>query len=84
MAMKPCTMRSRQIPGAFKKLRQGVERIKSLNPGYRITARTVIHRLNFAHWIPIVNSAMEMGLIALVFYQPMLKRLPLTVQRFDR
>jgi Fe-coproporphyrin III synthase len=57
----------RQIPGAFQKLRQGVEHIKSLNPGYRITARTVIHRLNFHHWIPIVNSAMEMGLDQISF-----------------
>jgi MoaA/NifB/PqqE/SkfB family radical SAM enzyme len=57
----------RQIPGAFQKLRQGVEHIKSLNPKYRITARTVIHRLNFQHWIPIVNSAMEMGLDQISF-----------------
>jgi MoaA/NifB/PqqE/SkfB family radical SAM enzyme len=57
----------RQVPGAFKKLRQGVETIKSINPNYRITARTVIHRLNFHHWIPIVNSAMEMGLDQISF-----------------
>lgn len=57
----------RQIPGAFKKLRQGVETIKSVNPNYRITARTVIHRLNFHRWIPIVNSAMEMGLDQISF-----------------
>jgi MoaA/NifB/PqqE/SkfB family radical SAM enzyme len=57
----------RQIPGAFQKLKQGIEHIKSLNPNYRITARTVIHRLNFQHWIPIVNSAMEMGLDQISF-----------------
>ena len=57
----------RQIPGAFQKMRQGVQHIKSMNPAFRITARTVIHRLNFHHWIPIVNSAMEMGLDQISF-----------------
>lgn len=57
----------RQIPGAFQKMRQGVQRIKSLDPTYRITARTVIHRLNFRNWIPIVNSSMEMGLDQISF-----------------
>lgn len=57
----------RQIPGAFQKLRQGVQHIKSIDPNYRITARTVIHRLNFRHWIAIVNSAMEMRLNQISF-----------------
>lgn len=57
----------RQIPGAFQKMRKGVQHIKSINPAFRITARTVIHRLNFRHWIPIVNSAMEMGLDQISF-----------------
>lgn len=57
----------RQIPGAFQKMRQGVQHIKSINPAFRITARTVIHRLNFRHWIPIVNSAMEIGLDQISF-----------------
>jgi MoaA/NifB/PqqE/SkfB family radical SAM enzyme len=57
----------RQLPGAFQKLQRGVQLIKSVNPQYRITARTVIHRLNFHHWIPIVNSAMEMGLDQISF-----------------
>jgi MoaA/NifB/PqqE/SkfB family radical SAM enzyme len=57
----------RQIPGAFQKMQRGVQLIKSIDPKYRITARTVIHRLNFHHWIPIVNSAMEMGLDQISF-----------------
>ena len=57
----------RQIPGAFQKMQRGVQLIKSINPKYRITARTVIHRLNYQHWIPIVNSAMEMGLDQISF-----------------
>jgi Fe-coproporphyrin III synthase len=52
----------RNIPGAFSKLRDGVQHIKSLNPKYRITARTVIHRLNFWNWISIINEAKLMGI----------------------
>jgi MoaA/NifB/PqqE/SkfB family radical SAM enzyme len=37
----------RNIDGAFNKLREGVKLLHELNPSFRITARTVIHRLNF-------------------------------------
>jgi MoaA/NifB/PqqE/SkfB family radical SAM enzyme len=33
-----------------------------MNPGYQITARTVIHKLNFKHWPDIINCAKEIGL----------------------
>jgi len=52
----------RNIPSAFSKLREGVECIKSINPYYRITARTVIHRLNFRNWESIINTARLMGI----------------------
>ena len=52
----------RNIPGAFNKLKEGVEYIKSVNPEYKITARTVIHRLNFWNWIAIINEAKQMGI----------------------
>ena len=54
--------RIRNIPGAFSKLREGVQSLKSLKPGYRITARTVIHRLNFRNWTAIIECAREMGI----------------------
>jgi MoaA/NifB/PqqE/SkfB family radical SAM enzyme len=57
----------RNIPGAFNKLAQAVQHIKSLKPGYKITGRTVIHRLNFRHWPAIVNSARKMGLDQISF-----------------
>lgn len=57
----------RNIPGAFRKLREGVEHIKSVNPNYKITGRTVIHRLNFPHWASIIDSAMAMGLNQISF-----------------
>lgn len=52
----------RNIPGAFDKLKEGVQYIKSLNPNYKITARTVIHRLNFRNWENIIAEAKTMGI----------------------
>lgn len=52
----------RDIPGAFNKLKEGVEHIRSLDPNYRITARTVIHRLNFRNWPAIIDAAKAMGI----------------------
>jgi MoaA/NifB/PqqE/SkfB family radical SAM enzyme len=52
----------RNIPGAFQKLKDGVEHIRSKNPKYRITARTVIHRLNFWNWSSIIYQARQMGI----------------------
>lgn len=52
----------RNIPGAFNKLKEGVQYIQLLHPNYRITARTVIHRLNFWNWIAIIEQAKQMGL----------------------
>jgi MoaA/NifB/PqqE/SkfB family radical SAM enzyme len=52
----------RNVPGAFNKLKEGVQYLKSLNQDYRITARTVIHRLNFRNWESIIEEAEIMGI----------------------
>jgi len=52
----------RGIPGAFQKLKEGVQYIKSLRPGFPITGRSVIHKLNYRKWPAIIDSAKEMGL----------------------
>src|SRR5882724_16973 len=57
----------RNIPGAFRKLNEGVQQIHSLDPSYRITARTVIHRLNFRRWPAIIAEAGAMGLDQISF-----------------
>jgi Fe-coproporphyrin III synthase len=57
----------RNIPGAFRKMKEGVQLLHSKNPEFRITARTVIHRLNFRRWSAIVEAAMEMGLDQISF-----------------
>ena len=57
----------RNIPGAFQKLKEGIREIKSIDPAYKISARTVIHRLNFRRWQAIIDSAKEIGLDQISF-----------------
>lgn len=52
----------RNIPDAFSQLREGVYALKSINPAFRVTSRTVIHKLNFRIWPDIIEAAVEMGL----------------------
>lgn len=54
--------RIRNIPGAFTKMAEGIANIKALKPGFRITCRTVIHRLNFRVWPGIIDAAKNLGL----------------------
>jgi MoaA/NifB/PqqE/SkfB family radical SAM enzyme len=57
----------RNIPGAFGKLKDGVEHIRSLSPEYKITARTVIHRLNYRNWLSIIKQTKLMGIDQISF-----------------
>ncbi|MES2418178.1 MAG: radical SAM protein [Bacteroidota bacterium] len=57
----------RNIPGAFARLKEGVEYILALNPTYKVTARTVIHRLNFRNWPAIIIAAKQMGISQISF-----------------
>jgi MoaA/NifB/PqqE/SkfB family radical SAM enzyme len=57
----------RNIPDAYQKLKEGVHCIKGIEPNFRITARTVIHRLNFRYWPVIIDSAKEIGLDQISF-----------------
>ena len=59
--------RIRNIPGAFKKLGEGVQSLKDLNPSYRVTARTVIHALNFKYWPAIIDAAKTLRLNQISF-----------------
>lgn len=54
--------RIRNMPGTFNKMSAGIAAIRAINPSYRITARTVIHRLNFAIWPSIIDTAKEAGI----------------------
>jgi Fe-coproporphyrin III synthase len=59
--------RIRNIPGAFKKMREGIEAIKRLNPDFKLSGRTVIHQLNFRKWPSIIEAAKEIGLQQISF-----------------
>lgn len=57
----------RNVPGAFNKLKEGIQAIRLINPTFKITGRTVIHRLNFKKWKEIIESAREIGLDKISF-----------------
>jgi len=57
----------RNIPGAFRKMKQGITLLHSKRPDFKITARTVIHRLNFRRWPAIIEAAKELGLHQISF-----------------
>jgi MoaA/NifB/PqqE/SkfB family radical SAM enzyme len=57
----------RNIPGAFNKLKEGVQAVKSLKHDFKITGRSVIHRLNFLKWPEMIESAKEIGLDQISF-----------------
>ena len=57
----------RNLPGAFGKLHAGIDAIRNINPIFRITGRTVIHRLNYRAWTRIVDTAMDIGLDQISF-----------------
>lgn len=59
--------RIRNIPDAFKKLKDGIASIRVLKSDYKITGRTVIHQLNFRIWHEIINAAKEIGLQQISF-----------------
>ncbi|MDP4148571.1 MAG: radical SAM protein [Bacteroidota bacterium] len=57
----------RNVPGAFRKLKEGVASLHALKPSFRVTGRSVIHRLNFRHWPAIIEAGAAMGLDQLSF-----------------
>jgi Fe-coproporphyrin III synthase len=57
----------RNIPEAYQKLEAGVKQIKQLKPGFKISARTVIHKINFRSWPAIIESASKIGLDSISF-----------------
>lgn len=57
----------RNIPGAFRKMREGIQLLHDKRPDFRITGRTVIHRLNFRNLPGILDAANELGLQQISF-----------------
>ncbi len=59
---EPTHDRIRNIPGAFNKMAEGIHAIKTLKPNFKISCRTVIHRLNYTVWPKIIDAAKNLGL----------------------
>jgi Fe-coproporphyrin III synthase len=57
----------RNIPGAFKKLQEGIKELRSIDVNYRISGRSVIHKQNFRNWPGIIQAAMKIGLNSISF-----------------
>ena len=57
----------RNVPGAFAKMAEGIAAMLKLNPHYKITGRSVIHRLNFRVWPEIIECAKKLGLQQISF-----------------
>ncbi len=53
--------RIRNIPNAFGRMAEGIRAIRELDPGFKITCRTVIHRLNYQVWPQIISTAKMLG-----------------------
>ena len=52
----------RNISGAYRKMREGIQQLHAVNPEFRVTGRTVIHRLNFRNLPGILDAARALGL----------------------
>jgi radical SAM protein with 4Fe4S-binding SPASM domain len=59
--------RIRNIPGAFARLSEGIQALRAVSPGFRITGRSVIHRLNYRKWPAIIAAARQLGLDQISF-----------------
>lgn len=57
----------RNINGAYVKLRESIQYIKSINSKFKVSARTVIHRLNFRKWPAIIEAAKVIGVDRISF-----------------
>jgi Fe-coproporphyrin III synthase len=57
----------RNIPGAFKKLKAGIDSVRRADKNYKITGRSVIQKLNFRNWPSIIDAAQALGLQQISF-----------------
>ncbi|MFN8250300.1 MAG: radical SAM protein [Ferruginibacter sp.] len=57
----------RNVPAGFQKMRAGIQTIKEIEPGFKISARTVIHKSNFRIWPALVKTAKDLGLSSISF-----------------
>lgn len=59
--------RIRNVPRAFEKLAEGIERLRELKPRFRITGRCVIQKKNYFDLGRIIDTAKQLGLYRISF-----------------
>jgi Fe-coproporphyrin III synthase len=59
--------RIRNIPGAFEKLEESVRVIKTVDPAFRVTGRSVLQKQNFRELPAIIKIAKSIGLDQISF-----------------
>ncbi|CAN5829508.1 hypothetical protein BH11BAC4_BH11BAC4_07190 [soil metagenome] len=64
---KPVHDAIRNISGAYNNLKEGIQALHLIDPGFKVSGRTVIHRLNFRLWPQIIESAKYLGLNSISF-----------------
>ncbi|MEO7524724.1 MAG: radical SAM protein [Ferruginibacter sp.] len=57
----------RNIPGAYRKMREGIAELRLYRSTFPVSARCVIHRLNFRSWLSIIETAKRSGLDSISF-----------------
>jgi MoaA/NifB/PqqE/SkfB family radical SAM enzyme len=57
----------RNLPGAFAKMRDGIKALRDIKPAFKVTGRSVIHKLNFRAWPLIIKAAMALELQQISF-----------------
>jgi MoaA/NifB/PqqE/SkfB family radical SAM enzyme len=69
----------RRVPGAFRRIGEGVAALQAASRRVTVTGRCVIQRRNFAEWSEIVAAARRLGLAGISFLAA-----DLTSQAFNR
>lgn len=57
----------RNVPGAFRKMKEGIDAVRAIDPAYKISGRSVIHKMNFEIWPRIIDTAKQLGLNSISF-----------------
>jgi MoaA/NifB/PqqE/SkfB family radical SAM enzyme len=59
--------RIRRVPGAFRAIQKGVQAIRAIRPGFRITARSTVQKMNHAALTATVEAARALALDSISF-----------------
>jgi MoaA/NifB/PqqE/SkfB family radical SAM enzyme len=64
---QPIHDKIRNIPGGYQKIASGIQALKKIKPGFRVTARCVLQRYNFNDFVNTVRSVKAIGIDQISF-----------------